>query len=262
MNPDAGYQPATHEIVSVPAPRDPVFRVARLGIDPFEPAPWEFVGGNRFDDPQREFRAIYCATARVAAFGETLVGFRPSPKLIALMSEVNDTETLEEALSGLIGQDDKRRGVVPFDWRFKRQVGLTQLDPSLKFAAISEPEPIAHLRVAMAPIVTMIRMPGDDVDDFDLSTIFSRNRQITQHCARHIYELCDADGNPRFAGICYPSRVNLYWTCWAIFDDRLKHTPGVLETTIDPQDPDLVEAARLLDLSIEAVRSHGSYLRP
>jgi hypothetical protein len=262
MTQGAEYQPAPHEIVSISAPSDPIYRIARLGVDPFDPPPWEFVGGNRFDDPRREFRAIYCASARAAAFGETLVGFRPSPRLVALMHEVNDSETLDEALSGLLDPGDPHRGVVPFDWRFKRQVGSTILDPSLKFAAIAEPESIAHLRVALAPVVTMMRLSKHEGDDFDLSTIFSGKREITQHCARYIYELCGAQGKQRFAGICYPSRVNLHWTCWAIFDDRLIHTPLPPETTIDLRDPGLSEAAQLLDLSVEVIRGHGTYWHP
>lgn len=257
MSESVAGRATTHMVQSVTAPTTPVFRITRLGIDPFEPALWEYSGNNRFDDPNQQFRVIYCASSRAAAFGETLARYRRSMKLLALMQEVeDDEESLEDALGGLLDPEDEGRGVVPVDWRFKRQVGSTLLDPSLRFAAIAEPESVAYLRSALAPVATMLNLA-----DFDLSTVFSRERLITQHCARHLYELRDGSGSPLFAGISYPSRINPHWTCWAIFDDRLIHAPVMTETTIDPHDPGFLEAVRLLDLSIEAVRGQGTYIR-
>jgi len=245
-------------IRSIPAPDDLIHQITKLGVDPFAPAPWEYVGNNRYDDPERKFRVIYCASERAAAFGETLARFRRSLRLLELMRAIDDDgESIEEALGGLLDLDDERRGVVPVDWRFKRQIGSTILDPSLRFAAIAEPESVAHLRSALAPVVDMVGLA-----DFDLGAVFSAERIITQHCARYIYDLRNEQGDPLFAGISYPSRINSHWTCWAIFDDRLIHTPRMLETTIDPQDPGFVEAARLLELSVEVVRGHGTYIRP
>jgi hypothetical protein len=88
-------QATTHHIVSVSAPAESIFRIARLGADPFEPPLWEYTGSNRFDDPQREFRVIYCASQRAAAFGETLARFRRSLSLLALMNDVEDDESTE-----------------------------------------------------------------------------------------------------------------------------------------------------------------------
>ncbi|MGA7669674.1 MAG: RES family NAD+ phosphorylase [Nitrolancea sp.] len=258
MSESVSGQIAAHALQSVGAPPGPIYRITRLDTDPFEPAPWEYCGSNRFDDPQQEFRVIYCASERSAAFGETLARYRRSLSLLALLQEVDDDEeSLEDALRGLLDPSDERCGVVPADWRFKRQIGTTVLDSTLRFAAISEPESVAYLRTVLAPAATMLSLA-----DVDLGTIFSSNRGITQQCARHIYELHNEHGTPLFAGICYPSRINQYWTCWAIFHDRMSHTPGIAETTIDPHDPGFLDAARLLDLSIEAVRGQGTFIRP
>jgi hypothetical protein len=59
----------------------------------------------------------------------------------------------------------------------------------------------------------MLALSGAAVD-FDLGTIFTGDRRISQLCARYIYDLRDEQGHPRFAGIRYTSRLNLYWTCW------------------------------------------------
>lgn len=176
------------------------------------------------------------------------------------MREVDDEdESLEDALDGLIDPSDERRGIIPFDWRFKREIGATILDPSLEFAEIVNADTIAYLRTELSPMTDELRL-----NDFDLSSIFSTERDITQHAARSIYDMCHDDGTPRFAGIAYPSRLNPAWTCWALFDDRVhgRHQPQFLETTIDIHDPGFREAARLLDLSFEAVRGHGNFIKP
>jgi hypothetical protein len=112
-------------LIVVPAPLTPIQRLTMLGVDPFEPPPLEYVGSNRFDDPHSEFRVVYCASEPAGAFGETMARLRRSIALLELVAEVNDDEALEVALEGLVDRSDVRRGVVPTDWRFKRQLGVT-----------------------------------------------------------------------------------------------------------------------------------------
>jgi hypothetical protein len=117
---------SANQLRHVPAPTNPVYRLTKLGIDPFEPAPWRFTGNNRFDDPAERFRTIYCASTRAGAFGETLARFRRSLRLIALMADVDDDdESLEDALEGLIDPSDERRGryLLPVE----TQLGLDML---------------------------------------------------------------------------------------------------------------------------------------
>jgi hypothetical protein len=246
-----------NDLVGVPAPTLRVYRLTRLGIDPFEAAPWEYVGSDRFDDPDHAYRVIYCASERAGAFGETLARFRRSMPLLDLMAEVDDVETLDEALEGLIDPADTQRGIVPADWRFKRQLGVTLLGPSLQFAEIAAAESIDHLRTALAPIASK-----NGLRDVDISTVLGSDRELTQHCSRYIYDQLQNGGRPRFAGIRYPSRLNLDWICWAVFSDRIAHFPQFHETTISVQDPGLLEAARVLSLSIEMVRGRADYINP
>ncbi len=244
-------------IASVDAPSTPVYRVSRIGAEPFGPPPWDKAGANRFDDPERSYRVIYVASNRAGAFGESLARYRRSLSLLALMQGVEDDEPLDQALAALLDPADERRGVVPFDWRFRRQIGATILDPPLVFADILDAGTISHLRVITAPVSATI-----GIRDFDLSTVLGPERAITQACAQYIHSLHDEQGTPRFAGIRYRSRLNDRWTCWAIFDDRLVHTPQRLETTINLDDADFLAAAHLLDLSIESVRGQGEFVRP
>jgi hypothetical protein len=182
--------------------------------------------------------------------------FRRSLPLLALIRDVDDSdESLEEALDGLIDPDDESKGIVPADWRFKRQIGSTVLDYNLWFADIAAPESISHLRSHLAPLAVELGL-----SDFDASTILSPSpRAVTQACARHIYEYANDAGEPMFAGIRYPSRHNIRWTCWAIFGDRIHHSPQLPETSIDPADPDMMAAARELGLRVEGVRGHKQF---
>jgi hypothetical protein len=53
----------------------------------------------------------------------------------------------------------------------------------------------------------------------------------------------------------------LHRTCSAIFDGRMIHVHVTTETTIDPHNQRFLEAARLMELSAEAVRGQGGYVR-
>ena len=80
---------------------------------------------------------------------------------------------------------------------------------------------------------------------------FTVHRRL--RCARHIYELRDGAGAEVFAGVRYLSRLNPDWECWAIFADRMVHTPG-FAATISPNNPDLLSVCRLFNLDVETLR--------
>lgn len=252
--PPAGYAP-----FSVPPPATPIYRLTKLGRDPFILHPNASQGEGRFDAPDRGFRTLYCATTREAAFGETIVGFRRAPSLLLHMADVDEQdESVEEALVGLIDMRDRTRGVVPADWRFQRQIGVTTLAPHLRCVDFAHQETLAYLREALAETALAL-----GYTDFDFSDLIGTNRAFTQRCASHVYDLYDADDHPRFAGIRFMSRWGIQrWECWALFADRLQHTPGEHEVSIRPDDPDLRAAARVHNLSIELLHSHDAFDRP
>jgi len=77
--------------------------------------------------PEERFRTVYCATQRAAAFGETVARFRPSIVLLAHLAEVEDDESVEQALAGAVDPEDPYRGLIPADWRLLRRIGHTIL---------------------------------------------------------------------------------------------------------------------------------------
>jgi hypothetical protein len=247
-------------IATIGAPRAGVYRLARGSSDPFTPPDWALAHdgtfGNRFDDPTAEdgyppasrFRAIYCATQRAAAFGETVARFRPSLSLLAQLAAIVDDESLADALAGAVDPNDLRRGLIPADWRLRRRMGHTILDPSLVFVDLAAPQTMQYLRLELAPLADRLHL-----DDVDLSSLTGQQRRFTQGVARYVYDQRDGSGHPLYAGIRYPSRLNDEWKCWAIFDDRIRHVTGMpgFPASILPDDEDLAKVAALFNLSIE-----------
>jgi hypothetical protein len=151
-------------LVTVPPPPGGVYRLARGPADPFSAPDWDLAHddgtfGNRFDDPSAEagippesrFRVIYCATQRIATFGETMARFRPSISLLTELGAISDDEPLEQALAGVVDSDDLHRGLIPADWRRRRRVGHTIFDSSLRFVDLAAVATMQHLRPVLAP---------------------------------------------------------------------------------------------------------------
>ncbi|MDF3040787.1 MAG: hypothetical protein K0Q71_3493 [Thermomicrobiales bacterium] len=249
-----------HGDVAVASPPPRVYRVARCGGDPFAPPPWDRAGpdgtfGGRFDDPSADrgltihqrFRAVYCATTTEGAFGETVARFRPSITLLAKLQEIDDEEESGagpgfKAEPGLLAG-----GVVPADWRIRRHLAQTELEPTLQFVDLAAPRTHQYLRRVLAPTISAL-----GASDLDFGTVVGPHRALTQHCARAIYELRAGNDAPAFAGIRYLSRLNPEWECWAIFADRLARTSWSA-TAIASDHPDLRSACGLLGLSIETI---------
>ena len=223
-----------------------VFRVSR-GFDVFAPPEWSWAHedgtfGNRFDDPGKyrgipqedRFRVVYCATQRAGAFGETIARFRRSPRLAEGLQAVVDEDSFEPELEG---------GWLPEEWRFGRRLGSTRLDEGLVFADFASAKTFQIFTEELAPVLVRFGMT-----EFDLSLITSRKRRVTQEAARYAYEL--AGGGQVFAGVRYLSRLNPAWELWAVFHDRMVHSPEELSETVREDDPGLVEAASVLGIEV------------
>jgi hypothetical protein len=226
-----------------------VYRVAR-GFDPFAPPDWAFAKddgtfGNRFDDPgayrgmpeERRFRVIYCATEPAGAFGETVARFRKNPRLLAKLQQIEDSDSLDPELD--------EGGIIPEDFRLKRSIGASRLSDTLLFADFRNGETLTILGRKLATWLDRF-----DLEEIDLSTITSSHRRLTQEASRYVYELVDS-GQPVYAGIRYASRLHADWDLWAIYHDRMVHSPEDVAGDIREDDPGLQEAARILGLRIE-----------
>lgn len=221
-----------------------MYRVS-LGLDVFGVPQWEWTGENRFDDPEHRkgapdpglFRVLYCSSSRAGAFGETIARFRKSLSLLSGVGQIDDDEPPDPDLEG---------GLLPEEWRLNRRIGSSHLAGTLRFADLEAPQAATVLRREMAPLLAELGL-----DDLDFSDLTGRTRQVTQYAARCIYQATDETGEPSFDGIRYASRLNPGWELWAIFADRMVHAPEELYQTISREDPDLREAADILDIEVE-----------
>lgn len=224
-------------------------RIVKRGRDPFEPPPWSVVGNNRFDCPERtHLRTLYAATTPAAACGEVLAPFRYPPHLLLRMAALSTPDPPISGTNGSLTSPLMRRnGVVTEDWFHTRDLGWAVVTSSLPFVDLVHPHTLAHLRTALAPTLA-----AANLGDFDLSTVFSAHRAVTQQRALHLHRLRDEQGQAVVAGIRYLSRMHLGWECWALFADRMDYRP-VRTLPISATDPQTQEALDFLDISIEEV---------
>jgi hypothetical protein len=200
---------------------------------------------------------VYGATTPAGAFGETLARLRPAIDALIVdpnYEEDDEPEPVTAHLAGTRDPDDPRRGLISAAWRTRREFATTHLDPSLRFVDLASPETLDSLRSDLAMTARPLGLT-----DIDFGTTLSPNRAFTQECSQYIYQQVDERGRPLYAGIRYLSRLNPAWECWAIFDERLRHST-VNIASILPEHPALREVAALFHLTIEL--TEGQYIRP
>lgn len=194
------------------------------------------------------FRAVSCATNAIGAFGETLARFRPSDALLAELKSIGDEDpsaktTKSRDLTASVA------GIVPTAWQLRRVLAQTGIDSSLRFFDLATPASHQYLRAALTPSVTALGL-----GDLDFGAVVGPHRKLTQAIARHVYELRDNEDMPLFAGLRYLSRLNPEWECWAVFADRMIHTP-LSTVTIAPGNPDLLAVCDIYGLRLESTDS-------
>jgi hypothetical protein len=171
-------------------------------------------------------------------------------------TDQDDDQTLSESINH---QRSAAMTVVRQDWLQGRHIGHATFDRSPVCADFSDPDCWTHL----STIPELIdRAYESGIADIDLSAVTSARRSFTRACARFIHEQVDDHGDARFEGIRYWSRPGSvrYGECWALFDDRIAKDQVGSGQPISSNDPDLLEAARSLGLTVEY--EHGKDLRP
>jgi hypothetical protein len=187
---------------------------------------------NRFDPLTMEYGVLYLATTLQACFGETLARFRPSLKLLALVSE----EWHELGFMPV--------GSVAADWRQRRTAVHVKLPPDLTFLDVESPATHQFLRSELA-----LGLSAIGLNDLDVSTVRGPNRQVTQLISEWAYTAADGE-RPLYAGIRYESRIRSGWECWALFDDEELEMEVVESIPITPDLPELVSVAQLFGLQV------------
>lgn len=205
----------------------PIHRIGRRP-DPWEYPDWSRANpdrtfGNRFDDPNGEYRVLYSSSTKLGCFLETLARYRPDMALYAELQEIG-------------GEDDFIPvGIVPKEWLRKRFMGSATADG--RFADVCASVWVAALRAKLATVLIGLAIP-----DLDASVLQrSGPRLLTQSVSEIVY----LEG---FDGIRYLSKYGHDIENWALFEPA--SLTGQIADEIGPNDPDLLEAFRIFNLAM------------
>ena len=198
-----------------------------------KPDPWQYPDwsranpdrtfGNRFDDPNGEYRVLYASSVRLGCFLETLARYRPD---IALFAELHE----------IAGEDDfVPPGIVPREWLNDRRMGSASCQGT--FADIGATEWISKLRRDLAGLLISLGVP-----DFDASVLQRSAPRILTH---RISEFVYSEG---FDGIRYLSKYGNDIENWALFEPA--DLTAANQRAIPPHDPDLNKALRIFSLTL------------
>jgi RES domain len=216
-------------------------RVYRLGRepDPWEWPDWSYASpdgtfGNRFDDPEGQYRVLYASAEPETTFRECLARFRPDPAIVAIEIVENDDD-----------ENSPRRlpaGRVALSWLQNRCIGTGRLIG--EFCDIGHSASIVHFRAAFAA-----RLTEYGLDDLDAGDVRLRvPRALTQEISHYIFEQTDQE-RPAYAGIRYGSRLGDDLTNWAIFEPN--EPVDCEQEEIEPDDPDLVHVLEDYGLTLD-----------
>jgi hypothetical protein len=210
--------------LEIRTPTESIYRVARHP-DAWQLPDWsrakDGTFGNRFDDPESDYRVLYAASQEVSCYVETLARFRPD---LELMEELREIE----------GDDDFLPvGEVPLEWCANRVIGTAAAEGN--YADIYAAEWIALLRRKL--VSECLRMGLRDLDASGLQN--SSPRTLTQLVSRIVYDM-------GLAGVYYRSRYGHNLENWALFEPcRILRTKSRKVTTDDEA---LAEAMGILGL--------------
>ena len=133
-----------------------VYRIGRPP-DPWDYPDWSQANtdrtfGNRFDDPNGEYRVLYASSSRLGCFLETLARYRPNLEAYAGLNDIEGENDFVPA------------GIVPYGWLDNRLIGSAEARG--RFADVGSAEWIETLRRSLAPRLVQLH-----ISDFDASVL-------------------------------------------------------------------------------------------
>lgn len=199
-------------------------RVWRLG---HKSAPCDFVPrrlchwNQRFDDPKKEYRTLYCAEKGITCLYEVLADMRPN------------TKARQEFNRFFPDQDELIPVPSIHRWRKEHVLAEANIVPfGRSFVHVEDLKVRHQLENELADL-----MERHGIDHLNISEIRSKNRHITRAISRTIFESGDS------AGIEFHSNLDS-GTCYALFEGRSKlHQIGKV-TYLNEDVPVLVKVCK------------------
>lgn len=196
-------------------------RVWRLG---HQAAPCDYVPRplcswhNRFDDPKREFRSLYCAAQPVTCLREVLADLRPNAKALADFARF---------FGGLGRGGLTVAGVVSPEWR--RANALVEAEVALRQGALVDLDDPATREALAQRHAALLHRYG--MRYLNISEVRGRNRAVTQAIARSLFEAGEA-------GVRFRSNLDDQ-PFYALFEGRAQLVPAAAPITMTDHVPDL-----------------------
>jgi hypothetical protein len=214
---------------------DELFRAGRRP-DVWRWTEWEFVGGERWDDPQAAYRVLYTSLSRLGGFLEVLAPLRPDPVLQSGLRAVRSNDR---------GAPRTTAGRVPARWRHDRLVGRgVPAEVEGVLVVIGAADSIAMLRRRMGRVARRFGLTDIDAAALRLTA----PRGFTQEVSRFVFDRVAEDG-ARYGGILYLSRHGDDVVNCAIFERGEAFPVHSLERgSIESGDEDFLRACEMLGL--------------
>jgi hypothetical protein len=186
---------------------------------------WE----NRFDDPEKRVRTLYCATEKLTCFYEALARFRRDTVTLAGMAAMTPAADPSEP-------DDA--GVVTRSWRENHVLSSARIQllrgSLVDLDSVAVREEIAHRH---SQFLLEYKVPFLDRD-----VIQGRNRELTQALGKLLYR----EGA---AGLLYSSKLK--GLCAVLFERRARLVPAGHREPLTGHIPEFLQACHDLHLSCD-----------
>jgi len=246
-------RPEVHRYKRVPPPAKGFWRVTDWP-EPFSPkdppAPAREVeperdDAGRFDDPDGQFRTLYCATTPEGALGERIAAFVFNPRVARRIETFLQSESDAGAGPEDLSPALDRETVESFNW----VLAWAPAEPDARFIDLWHWKTCAAL---LPSVGRLLRQFGLGTL-LDVRALTDERRGFTRRLAGILRAAAtDTVGQRLAAGIRYNSRLPPRWVCWALWEplalnlDQAEIAPVTIDT------PELRSAANMLGVILQA----------
>jgi hypothetical protein len=233
--------------VTVPPPRYGFWRVSSWPqvFDPPRPpaplgSPPEEDDGHRYDDPDGQFRTLYCATEAEGALGECLGDFVFNTAAVVRIEAFLESEP-EPGFDEDYHRPLRSEDIKAFVWK----LGHTPAQDALLID-------VEHWRTYLAAAPRALPALGRyGIKRFDRHTLLDERRYITRTLAG-VYraDSTDEHGELLASGLRFTSRLPPAWECWALWEPPPLDAAVVQIEDVTFDTPALHTAADMLGVAL------------
>lgn len=192
----------------------------------FPPSNRPYAWTNRFDDPNKQYRTLYCADEKKTCLREVLADFRPNTKAILEFIQFFKP-TMEEK---------RVFGKVTMGWR--REHVLAQANMKISSGKIVDVEDTSVLKKLEYQMADFLAR--ESIKHIDIKELRSKRRNVTQQISRALFD-------SGYDVIKFYSHLDRL-PCYALFEFRAKLNQIGKAISLAVDFPELIVVCKELDL--------------